>query len=526
MASEIRVNKINSRTGVGTITLSPTGVDFTGIATVATLKATTGIVTTLSVTGTTTLNGNLDLQDNDKILIGTGDDLEIYHDGSNSYIKEDGTGSLKIQGTNLHIESAAGEAFVMCTADGAVDLYYDNSKKLETKSDGVDITGELQCDTLDVDGNIDLDGSKITFDSGGNVLKWADNVAAYFGDGNDLRIYHDGSNSWITENGTGSLKIRSTAGSVQILGTTSNDNMAVFTVDGASELYYDNSKKFETTSTGVKIDNSSTTDMLLFDVGGTNFAKIGHNSASGTDILDIRSEGHTRFLTNGSNERLRITSAGDMGLGTSSPNSQSGYTSLTLNNATSGSIIDLRHNDTALSGGRLVGLNNEFGLEARANSSSAQISFYVNNAYRGRWTVNGLCFGNDTAAANALDDYEEGTWTPTAINFDGSVTINSADYVKVGKLVHINMYISFSNTVDTSNVLIGGLPFTVTGENNHYSLLTAHSNGNIPDLAMRAQGTTTQLTAVYLNNSDGDAKPNYNHVRGQFIIAGGTYYST
>ena len=48
MASEIRVNKINSRTGVGTITLSPTGVDFTGIATVATLKATTGNVTTLT----------------------------------------------------------------------------------------------------------------------------------------------------------------------------------------------------------------------------------------------------------------------------------------------------------------------------------------------------------------------------------------------------------------------------------------------------------------------------------------------
>ena len=98
MASEIRVNKINSRTGVGTITLSPTGVDFTGIATVATLKATTGIVTTLTVTGTTTLNGNLDLQDDDKILIGTGDDLEIYHDGSNSYIDDTGTGRLNIRG--------------------------------------------------------------------------------------------------------------------------------------------------------------------------------------------------------------------------------------------------------------------------------------------------------------------------------------------------------------------------------------------------------------------------------------------
>ena len=59
MASEIRVNKINSRTGVGTITLSPTGVDFTGIATVATLKATTGIVTTFSATGNATVGGTL-----------------------------------------------------------------------------------------------------------------------------------------------------------------------------------------------------------------------------------------------------------------------------------------------------------------------------------------------------------------------------------------------------------------------------------------------------------------------------------
>ena len=50
MASEIRVNKINSQTGVGTITLSPTGVDISGITTAETLKATTGIVTTLTAT--------------------------------------------------------------------------------------------------------------------------------------------------------------------------------------------------------------------------------------------------------------------------------------------------------------------------------------------------------------------------------------------------------------------------------------------------------------------------------------------
>ena len=150
---------------------------------------------------------------------------------------------------------------------------------------------------------------------------------------------------------------------------------------------------------------------------------------------------------------------------------------------------------------------------------SSDLTFYTNNTEKARILAGGgLTFNGDTATANALADYEEGSWTPTAANFDGTLTIESADYVKVGRLVHINMYISFSNTTDTSNVRIDGLPFTVSGQTNHYSLISAHSNGNIPDLALRPQGTTTSLTAVYLNNSDGDAKPNYNHVRGQFNV--------
>ena len=135
----------------------------------------------------------------------------------------------------------------------------------------------------------------------------------------------------------------------------------------------------------------------------------------------------------------------------------------------------------------------------------------------------GITFNGDTAAANALDDYEEGEWTPTAVSFSGTLTVNSADYVKVGQLVHINLYISFSNTSDSSNIIIDGLPFTVAGQNNHYSLITTHSSGNMPDLALRAQGTTTRMQAVFLNNGDGDDKPDYNNAKGKFIIAGGTY---
>ena len=56
MASEIRVDKINSLSGVGTVTLSPTGVDIAGITTAATLRATTGIVTSLTAGSLTSLS--------------------------------------------------------------------------------------------------------------------------------------------------------------------------------------------------------------------------------------------------------------------------------------------------------------------------------------------------------------------------------------------------------------------------------------------------------------------------------------
>ena len=158
MASEIRVNKINSRTGVGTITLSPTGVDFTGIATVATLKATTGIVTTLSVTGTTTLNGNLDLQDNDKILVGTGDDIEIYHNGTDSFIvdgsrhllvRAGGSGDLYLQSDSkvLLTDVGGNETFIECNDDSDVKLFHNNNEKFATTGVGASVTGTFNVGT-------------------------------------------------------------------------------------------------------------------------------------------------------------------------------------------------------------------------------------------------------------------------------------------------------------------------------------------------------------------------------------------
>jgi len=98
--------------------------------------------------GDVTLQANLDLQDNDKILLGTGDDLEIYHNGTGSYITNT-TGELQISGggSTLFIQGVTNENAIKVVPNGTVELYYDNSKKLETSATGVTVTGTLNATT-------------------------------------------------------------------------------------------------------------------------------------------------------------------------------------------------------------------------------------------------------------------------------------------------------------------------------------------------------------------------------------------
>ena len=134
----------------------------TGIVT--TLTATTGIVTTLTantvtslgaVSGTTgTFTGNvavsganITLQDSggatdDRIVLGAGSDLSIYHDGSHSIIQETGTGDLELcSNTRIMLQKDRTEALAKFIPDGAVELYYDNTKRFATTGNGADVFG-------------------------------------------------------------------------------------------------------------------------------------------------------------------------------------------------------------------------------------------------------------------------------------------------------------------------------------------------------------------------------------------------
>jgi hypothetical protein len=88
------------------------------------------------------------------------------------------------------------------------------------------------------------------------------------------------------------------------------------------------------------------------------------------------------------------------------------------------------------------------------------IGFATGGTIRGRWTTDGLCFGSDTAAANALDDYEEGTWTPTLTSFGGTGLAAAGYYTKIGRIVNWTVDITGTNVTSTSNTSNFTMPFT------------------------------------------------------------------
>jgi cytoskeletal protein CcmA (bactofilin family) len=119
-------------------------VDGTTNLDVVDIDGAVNMATTLLVTGETTLQTHLNMGDDDQIKLGASADLKIYHDGSNSYVSDTGTGSLVISGSAVSIVNAAGtENMIFATENGAVTLYYDNGAKIATTSAGVQVTGTI-----------------------------------------------------------------------------------------------------------------------------------------------------------------------------------------------------------------------------------------------------------------------------------------------------------------------------------------------------------------------------------------------
>ena len=137
-----------SSAAAGTFTTLTANTSITGTLATAAQPNITSVGT---LTGLTT-TGNINLGDDDKAIFGAGSDLEIYHTatGNHSIIEETGGGNLVVRTNGAHIEFDKGttEYMARMIPDGAVELYYDSAKKLETTSTGVTVTGGVQLDGI------------------------------------------------------------------------------------------------------------------------------------------------------------------------------------------------------------------------------------------------------------------------------------------------------------------------------------------------------------------------------------------
>jgi len=125
----------------------------------------------VNISGVTTFQSNAFFGDGDILRFGAGEDLEIYHSGSSSNIRENGTGNLNVWGDNIAFFNSAGNEFkATFTTNGSVGLYFDNANKFETTGYGATVFGTLQSQQLnvtgvstftgdiDANGNLDVDG--------------------------------------------------------------------------------------------------------------------------------------------------------------------------------------------------------------------------------------------------------------------------------------------------------------------------------------------------------------------------------
>ena len=207
--------------------------------------------TTPQLGGDLQSNGNdIDFADNDKAIFGADGDLEIFHDSANSYIKDNGTGQLRLQ-TNelLVINPALDENILKASADGSVELYENNVKRLETKDYGVNIQGAL----------VATNSVKVGSYTG----------KLQIGVSNELQLSHDDTDSFI-ENAAGNLHIRPKTG----------EEGVKLIPDGSIELYHDNVKKIETTSAGATV--TGTCSATTFSGSGASLTNIPAANITGT----------------------------------------------------------------------------------------------------------------------------------------------------------------------------------------------------------------------------------------------------
>ena len=320
--TKISGDVIQTPLNVGVVTASRIdgNVNSTGVSTFSTIKVGTGITisggiitattfdgnaigrinpSALNVTGVTTFQGNVFYGDGDIAYFGDGNDLLIFHNSTDSIIRDNGTGDLYIEGGNrIKLTNPTGiETYAVFNQDGASELWYDNSKKFETTTSGVTVfgniiasSGSVGIGTTNPAEQLELFAGSERLMIGANSPSTYSRVAARNVTNTGYRgLQIDGSDLLINSNTSGNITLGVGGGSVGIGTNNPNQNLVVF--------------------------NPTTTCRIRTKSTASNTGADFQQGTDGTAYLWNRDNADLRFGTNDS-ERVRVSAAGSFAVGT------------------------------------------------------------------------------------------------------------------------------------------------------------------------------------------------------------------
>ena len=273
-------------TGANIITLSTNGVERLRVASTGTLIANTSI----------DLTGDILLRDNKAVYFGNSSDFYIYHDGTNSYIKEAGVGSLNItiDGPEFNILNGGGDGPASGTmlktvnATGAVQLYYGNVKRFETTGSGVTVTGNVAI-TGAISANSTVGSAGQVLTSTGTGIYWATPAAgAAVATVSDTAPSSPSNGQMWFDSSDGSFNVYYNDGtSSQWINAVNNQNDPVFRVKTSNYTASNRDQIIADTSGG-----SFTITLPASPIAGTSVT-LYDNASWGTNNLTIARNGST-----------------------------------------------------------------------------------------------------------------------------------------------------------------------------------------------------------------------------------------
>jgi len=300
--------------------------------------------TNISISGELTVGSHLNMGDGDILKMGAGDDLQIYHDGSHSYIDELVTGDLRIRSNSAValLKSSDNANMLVAIPDGAVTLYYAGSPKIATTSSGIDVTGTVVADGLTVDGNatistagstvLDVEAtgandSRVRITAGNTSKSYVEFADPDDVDTGEIRYDHN----------TNSMQFR-VNGNQEAITIDSNKNVGIGTDNPAYTLDVNSG----TTNDTVRFKSSDDTVSIVLEDDDT----LNEIESSATGI---------RFDLSGS-ERLRVSSSGNVTINSSGtiPTGVLLGRQLVVGSSTGSEVIAFRE-DTSVAVGDKVG---------------------------------------------------------------------------------------------------------------------------------------------------------------------------